>query len=57
MTKWNISSSDRRDALTYGIKFKATNLLDSQVEITQAGHTIFFMKPGREYALTLSVQY
>ena len=41
----------------YGLKFKATNLLDSEVQVTQAGHKTFYYKPGSEYSLSFSVQY
>jgi len=58
VAKWNLNNNQQKtSALTYGLKFKATNLLDSEVQVTQAGHKTFYYKPGSEYSLSFSVQY
>jgi TonB-dependent receptor len=58
VTKWNLNNNgNKSSALTYGVKFKATNLLDSEVKVTQAGNKTFYYKPGSEYSLTFSVEY
>jgi len=58
VTKWNLNNNHKKTSdLTYAVKFKATNLLDSEQKITQDGHKTLYYKPGSEYSLTLSVQY
>ena len=58
VAKWNLNNNgSERSALTYGLKFKATNLLDSEVEVTQDGKKTFYYKPGSEYSLSFSVRY
>jgi hypothetical protein len=58
VTRWRFNASEQGNSgLDYGIEFKATNLLDSQMEITQGGKPTYYFKPGRAYDLTLSIQY
>ena len=58
VAKWNLNNNgEKSSALTYGVKLKATNLLDDQVKVTQAGNKSFYYKPGREFSLTFSVSY
>jgi len=58
VTNWNLNNNHKKtSALTYGLKFKAENLLDSEIVVTQDGKNTFYAKPGQEFSLTLSVQY
>ncbi len=55
-TKWRLNKPKKK-GITYSILFKATNLLDDSVEITQGDKITKTYKPGRSYALKFSAKY
>ena len=58
VTKWNLNNNyENTSAVTYAIKFKATNILDSTKRITQDGKDTLYFKPGQEYSVSFSVKY
>jgi outer membrane receptor protein involved in Fe transport len=58
VAKWKFNNNhENKDALTYAMKLKAENLLDSEVTVTQAGHNTYYYKPGQAYSISFSVAY
>ena len=57
-TKWRLNKPKKnKKGITYSILFKATNLLDKEVEITQGDKITKSFKPGRSFALKFSAKY
>ena len=57
-TQFKINNYYFKDSdFTYSIKFKAQNLLDSEIKFTQGELTTATTKPGREYSLSLKIAY
>lgn len=57
-TRWKINNYYFKDSdFSYEFKFKASNLLDSDLEITQGSKTTVTTKPGREYSFSFSISY
>lgn len=58
VAKWKLNNTYKENSIfTYAMKFKAENLLDSEVKITQAGNDTFHYKPGQKYTLSFSIKY
>ena len=58
VTQWKLNNYYLKDSdFAYSIKFKAQNLLDSQIEYTQGDLTTATTKPGREFTLSLKIAY
>jgi len=58
VTRWKLNNYIWKDSdLVYSLKFKAQNLLDSEILTTEDGETVFSMKPGREFELGLNIAY
>ena len=57
-TKWRLNDPKKnKRGIAYSILFKATNLLDKEVEITQGSKITKSYKPGRSFALKFSAKY
>ncbi|MDA3946694.1 MAG: TonB-dependent receptor [Helicobacteraceae bacterium] len=58
VTQWKLNNYYLQDSdLTYSLKFKAENLLDSKVEFTQGDLTTAVTKPGRYFSLAIKIAY
>ena len=57
VTKYKISPKLDGDIFGYALKFKAENLLDSEMKFTQGDKTTASTKPGRYYSLKLDINY
>lgn len=58
VTQWKLNNYYFEDSdFTYSMKFKAENLLDSEVEFTQGDLTTATTKPGRYFSLALKIAY
>ena len=59
VVKWGLNDTydDQRKKIGYTLSFKAENLLDSEIEDTQNGATVYRESPGRSYSLSLSLKY
>jgi len=57
-TRWKLNNYFLMDSdFTYEFKFKASNILDSEMKITQGDNTTVSTKPGRDFSLSLSITY
>jgi len=57
VTKWKLNEREEDDLFEYSIRFKAENILDSEVKFTQGNNTTTATKPGRYYSLKLNIKY
>ncbi len=58
VTQWKLNNYYLEDSdFTYSIKFRAENLLDSEVELTQGDLTTATTRPGRVFSLSLKIAY
>ena len=58
VTQWKLNNYYLEDSdFTYMVKFKAENLLDSELKYTQGDLTTAVTKPGREFSLSLKIAY
>jgi TonB-dependent receptor len=58
VTQWKLNNYFLKDsALTYSLKFKAINLLDSERKFTQGDLTTASTRPGREFSLAVKIAY
>jgi len=57
-TRWKLNNYFLMDSdFTYEFKFKASNIHDSEMKITQGDNTTVSTKPGRDFSLSLSITY
>lgn len=58
VTGWKLNNYYLKDSdFSYSVKFKASNLLDSEQKVTQGDLTTLSTKPGREFSLSLKIAY
>ncbi|MFT7860950.1 MAG: TonB-dependent receptor [Sulfurimonas sp.] len=57
VTKWKILDKNDGGFFEYAIRFKAENLLDSELEYKQGENITRSTKPGRYYSLKLDIKY
>ena len=58
VTLWKLNNYIFTDSdLGFLVKFKATNILDSEKTMTQGDKTVYRTKPGREFELSLKITY
>lgn len=58
VTQWKLNNYFFKDSdFAWSLKFKAKNLLDSEVKFTQGDLTTASTKPGREFSLALKLSY
>lgn len=57
--KWGLNDTydEQEKKIGYNLSFKATNLLDSEVRMTQGNVDVFRFKPGRSYSLSFSMKF
>lgn len=55
--KYKLSPKKENDIFGYALRFKANNLLDSEMKFTQGNQTTASTKPGRSYSLKLDINY
>jgi hypothetical protein len=55
--KWKLSPKKDGDIFAYDFRFKAENILDSELQYTQGGLVTMSTKPGRYYSLKLDIKY
>ncbi|WP_428739144.1 TonB-dependent receptor domain-containing protein [Sulfurimonas sp.] len=57
VTKWKLLEKDDGGFFEYAIRFKAENLLDSELQFKQGDNVTTSTKPGRYYSLKLDIKY
>jgi len=57
VAKYKISPKEEGDIFGYALKFKAENLLNSEMTFTQGENTVAATIPGRYYSLKLDINY
>ncbi len=58
VTQWKLNNYFFEDSdFTYTLRFKALNLLDSEVKFTQGDLTTVRSRPGREFSLAIKISY
>jgi outer membrane receptor protein involved in Fe transport len=58
VTQWKLNNYYLKDSdFIYSLKFKASNLLDSEQTVTQGDLTTLSTKPGRDFSLSLKIAY
>jgi len=55
--KYTLSEKQERDIFAYALRFKASNLLDSEVLFTQGDKSTTSFRPGRSYSLKFDIKY
>lgn len=55
--KYKIFPKEKGDLFGYALRFKAENLLDSELKFTQGDRTTGSTKPGRFYSLKFDIKY
>ena len=55
--KYKLSPKKENDIFGYALRFKANNLLNSELKFTQGSATTASTKPGRNYSLKLDINY
>ena len=57
VTKWRLNEREKNDWFEYSVRFKAENLLDSEMRFTQGSNTVTSTKPGRYFSLKFNIKY
>lgn len=57
VTKWKLLDKNDGGFFEYAIRFKAENLLDSELQYKQGENIVSRTKPGRYYSLKLDIKY
>jgi len=57
VAKYTISEKEDDDLFGYSLRFKASNLLDSEVKYMQGDKTSTSFKPGRGFSLKFNIKY
>ncbi len=55
--KYKLSPKKEGDLFGYALRFKANNLLDSEMKFTQGNEATASTRPGRSYSLKLDINY